>query len=295
MGMRMIENDVLKVTIADAGAELSSVFDKETQTERMWNANPDVWNRHAPILFPFVGRVTGGVYRYDGTEYEMKTQHGFARDMVFECIEETKTSVTHRLLPTEATRAIYPFEYALFVTHAFDAENPRKLHITWSVKNNGTGEMLYCIGAHPGFTVPTEKDSDKENYYFEIPGREDMEYIQVSPASGFAVPDVHYPLKTDNGFFKFSDAVYDTIIFDTNIDTVRIARPDKTPYVTMECGDFPFFAIWTKKTGNFICLEPWVGRTDDDGFTGTVNEKASIVTLAAGEEKTISHTMEFHK
>lgn len=295
MAMRVMENEVLKVTVADAGAELSSVFDKETQTERIWNADPAVWNRHAPILFPFVGRVVGGVYRYDGKQYEMKTQHGFARDLVFECVEETGVSVTHRLLPTESTRAVYPFEFELFVRHEFDAEDPRKLHVNWIVKNNGNGEMLYFIGAHPGFSLPTAKDSDKEDYYFEIPGREELSSIRVSKESGFAVPETHYPLKTDNGFFRFSDDVYDTIIFDEqNIDTIRIAGPDRMPYVTMECAGFPFLAIWAKREGNFICLEPWFGRTDDDGFTGTLEQKASVLKLAAGESKETAYSMKFH-
>ena len=59
MGMHILENEYLKVMVADAGAELSSVYDKETDTERLWDADPAVWNRHAPILFPFVGRVIG--------------------------------------------------------------------------------------------------------------------------------------------------------------------------------------------------------------------------------------------
>ena len=79
MAEHIIENDYLKVTIEDKGAELVSVYDKENNEERIWCSNPDVWNRHAPILFPFVGKVNNGVYRYNGKEYEMKTQHGFAR------------------------------------------------------------------------------------------------------------------------------------------------------------------------------------------------------------------------
>lgn len=296
MAMRVMENEILKVMIADSGAELSSVFDKESKTERMWDADPDIWNRHAPILFPFVGRVVDGVYRYQGKEYEMKTQHGFARDMEFECMEENKNKVVHRLLPKENTRKIYPFEYELLVCHQFDNENPRKLHVTWTVKNKGTGEMFYCIGGHPGFALPTESDRDKENYYFEIPGREALESIRVSTKTAFAVPDVHYPLKTEQGFFKFSDDVYSTIIFDEQkIEKIRIAKPDHSPYITMECGEFPFLAIWSKKEGNFICLEPWVGRTDDDGFTGSIADKASVVRLEAGEERTISHSIEYHK
>lgn len=296
MGMRVIENEVLKVTVADAGAELSSVLDKETGVERVWDANPDVWNRHAPILFPFVGKEIGGVYRYQGKEYEMKTQHGFARDMAFECIEETKTSVTHRLLPTEHTREIYPFEYELLVTHELDAENPRKLHVNWTVKNNGSGEMLYSIGGHPAFTLPTNNDNEKENYYFELPGRDKLDYIMVNLENGFIVPDVKYPLETENGFFKFFDVVYETVIFENQkIDKIRIARPDHTPYVTMECGDFEILALWTKKAGNYICLEPWIGRSDDDGFTGTLEEKAGVAKLAAGAERKLTHSIEFHK
>ena len=75
MAMHVLENEYLKVMVADAGAELSSVFDKETDEERLWDANPAVWNRHAPILFPFVGKVIGGVYRIGEKEYNMKTQH----------------------------------------------------------------------------------------------------------------------------------------------------------------------------------------------------------------------------
>lgn len=296
MAMRVLENEQLKVMIADSGAELSSVYDKENQTERLWDANPEVWNRHAPILFPFVGKVSGGTYRIGGKEYEMKTQHGFARDMEFECIEETGTSVTHRLLPTDATRAIYPYEYELLVTHALDTENPRLLHINWEVKNNGDTLMYYSIGGHPGFTVPVETSEERENYYLEFPGKEELTYIAVNPANGLASADKPISLKTEQGFVKYFDGLYDTLIFDyQNIETVRISRPDKTPYVTMDCSQFPFLGIWTKTTGNFICLEPWVGRTDNDGFAGTLEEKVGEETLEAGKSAKVAHTVEFHK
>lgn len=104
MGNQILENNYLKVTVADMGAELISVFDKESQTERMWDANPKVWNRHAPILFPFVGKVSGGVYRYCGREYEMKSQHGFARDLEFVCVKRDEGSVTHLLRADDETK-----------------------------------------------------------------------------------------------------------------------------------------------------------------------------------------------
>ena len=107
MAMHVMENEFLKVAVADAGAELSSVIDKESGLERLHDANPEVWNRHAPILFPFVGKVVGGTYRIGDKEYEMKTQHGFARDMEFEFV--------HSLSRNDYK--IFPPQHHLFLFH----------------------------------------------------------------------------------------------------------------------------------------------------------------------------------
>ena len=294
--MRIIENEALKVSVEDYGAELCSVLDKETGVERVWDGNPEVWNRHAPILFPFVGKVIDGVYRIGDKEYSMKTQHGFARDMVFECVEEAADKVTHRLLATEETKAIYPYDFELFVTHKFDEENPRILQVIWEVVNHSEDTMYYSIGGHPAFTLPVNASEERREYFLEFPGRDNLEYVSVNLENGYIDADIVYPLELDNGYVQFFDKIYDTLIFDyKNIEAVRIAKPDKTPYVTMTCGQFPMLGIWTKETGNFICLEPWFGRSDNVGFTGTVDEKPGVEKLAKEEKKVISYTVEFHK
>lgn len=296
MGMRILENEIIRVEVADFGAELSSVYDKEAQTERLFDANPAIWNRHAPILFPFVGKVNGGVYRIGETEYEMKTQHGFARDMEFECVEETAGSVTHRLTATEETKKKYPYEFELLVTHALDEANPRLVRVSWEVKNNGETAMLYSIGGHPAFTVPVSTKEERDAYFLAFPGMDELTFIGVNPANGLALAEQPKELKLENGYVQFCDDIYDTLIFDyQNIEKVQICRPDKTPYVTMDCSEFPFLGIWAKETGNFICLEPWVGRTDNDGFTGTLEEKVGEQKLGAGCSLAVTHTIEFHR
>ena len=75
-----LENEILRVTVASRGAELVSVVDKRTGAEMLWQADPDVWPRHAPILFPYTGRLKGGRFTHRGVAYE-GGQHGFARDM----------------------------------------------------------------------------------------------------------------------------------------------------------------------------------------------------------------------
>jgi len=102
--LHTIENDYLKVTVSDHGAELTSVYDKAQDFERIWCADPAVWNRHAPVLFPFVGKVKDGAYRYNGNTYAMKTQHGFARDASRKPLILSRTSLC---IPMRHWRSIH--------------------------------------------------------------------------------------------------------------------------------------------------------------------------------------------
>ncbi len=103
-----LENDFLKVAIDDHGAELVSIYDKEKDREVIWQGDPRFWGRHAPVLFPNVGKHYGNHYRIGDKEYASK-QHGFARDTDFTCIDSTLDSVTHQIRSTEETKEVYPF------------------------------------------------------------------------------------------------------------------------------------------------------------------------------------------
>ena len=134
MGIYTMENEKMSVTIADHGAELVSLYDRKNQRELMWQADPAYWNRHAPILFPNVGKYYGGSFTYEGKEYP-EGQHGFARDMDFKRVEGNGDLVKHRLVSSEETRARYPFDFQLDVTHLL---NGNHLTVRWTVVNQGT-------------------------------------------------------------------------------------------------------------------------------------------------------------
>lgn len=297
MENQILENNYLKVTVADMGAELISVFDKESQTERMWDANPKVWNRHAPILFPFVGKVSGGVYRYCGQEYEMKSQHGFARDLEFVCVKRAANSVTHLLRADDETKKSYPFDFELYITHTLDTENGRVLHVQWEIRNIGVDKMYYSIGGHPAFKVPARAGERRADYYLQIPQNSNLKYILLNEKTGLASPEKTSVLELEEGFYPIYENMFDkdALIFEGGqIKEAGIARPDKSPYITMKCEGFPYFGIWSKPEGEFVCLEPWMGRTDNDGFGGTLEEKAGEQMLEAGEIRNIGYTVEFH-
>ena len=285
MSIHVLENEFLKVTIADVGAELISVFDKARQTERVWTGDPAVWNRHAPILFPFVGKVMEGKYRVGGREYPMKTQHGFARDMDFSCVEERADTVAHCLCASEQTRACYPYEFSLTVRHRLEG---RRLRVEWTVENQGGEEMLFSIGGHPGFLVP--EGTRKEDCAILFPGMEKLTYIQASKA-GYALPEK----KTLSGSaVPYQADIPDTWIFENGqVKQVGIAAPDGKPWVMLNCEQFPMLAVWANPQGPFICLEPWFGRTDDEGFTGSIDEKPGVQRLQAGGKMEIAYSIDF--
>ncbi len=290
--MHILENDILSVSIADHGAQLSGVTDKENGCERLWSADPAVWNRHAPILFPFVGNVAGKQYRYNGRTYEMKTQHGFARDLDFVCLDESQSCISQELCSSEETKRIYPFDFRLVVRHRLDEKNPRLLHVEWEISNTGDGEMYYAIGGHPGFMPPA--GTRKEDCLLGFPGNEKLHYISVSPA-GLALPDTVHEMTLLDGRVPYGETLPETWIFeDHQVPAVQIVRPDGAPWVTLHCETFPMLAVWAKAEGPFICLEPWYGRTDNEGFTGEISEKVGEECLAAGQTKKISYSIEFH-
>ena len=44
----------------------------------------------------------------------------------------------------------------------------------------------------------------------------------------------------------------------------------------------PYLGIWTKPNAPFICIEPWHGFTDPEGFSGDFKDKPGIFVLSAG-------------
>lgn len=289
MAEHILENEFLRVIIADEGAELISVWDKEAGQERIWTGEPAIWNRHAPILFPFVGKVQAGKYRIGEQEYAMKAQHGFARDKVFACMEKTETSITHRLNATEQTLVIYPYEFQLTICHRL--LSGKQLDIEWTIENLGEGKMFYSIGGHPGFMAP--EGVRKEDCLISFPGKEKLQYLSANSA-GYILPQKK-TLPLNNGLASWQEDIPDTWIFeDHQVQSVGIARPDGTPFVTLHCESFPMLAVWANPQGPFICLEPWFGRADDEGFTGTIDQKKDVQTLDAGEKKEITYSIEFH-
>ena len=101
-----LENETHVVNLTTMGAELLSFKDKQQEVEYIWQGDPTFWGRRAPVLFPIVGRLKNDSYTYEGKQYTM-TQHGFARDGVFEVEEVNEGSVIFLLKSNPHTLSTY--------------------------------------------------------------------------------------------------------------------------------------------------------------------------------------------
>ena len=81
MMLYTISNNRITVQIDSWGAQIMSLKTAD-QVEYLWQGDEAYWRNRAPVLFPFVGRLAGGKYLHNGTQYHVGL-HGFARDFEF--------------------------------------------------------------------------------------------------------------------------------------------------------------------------------------------------------------------
>ena len=283
-----LENDELLVTVARRGAELTRIYDKKADREVLWCAEPSVWNRHAPVLFPFVGKCYEGAYVHDGKEYGM-TPHGFARDMDFEPLLCDMDECWFRLKDTPETYKKYPFHFEVEIGHRLEG---RTIEVMWKVANRDSGEMLFMMGGHPAFQVPEGKNIYDFTFEFNRRGCREGQFTDclhyLAPnAKGYEKEELQGNLKLSEGRVPLTKGFFDTALtymFDeAQVSSVSL-MVDGSPYVTLECSDFPYLGIWTMEaTHPFVCLEPWYGICASDGYKGELKDRRGIISLPGWE------------
>ena len=252
-----IQNQCLTVQVEDLGAQLASIRTPDGE-EYLWQGDPDIWARRAPILFPFIGRLREGSYDLDGTAYAIST-HGFARDMAFTVTEQGPDRVSLRLTDTPETRAVYPFAFGLTVTYALEGNRLVKSH---RVENRSDRDMLYELGAHDGFRVP----GPMKEWSVRLSS---LEAVRLYGMDGqLMVTPPGEPIPLTEGALPLTPASFglDTLILDSPPGARAVLTdPLGRPRVAVTFPGFPYLGLWTADkpfdTG-YVCIEPWSSLPD---------------------------------
>ncbi|KEQ52946.1 aldose 1-epimerase family protein [Sphingobium chlorophenolicum] len=273
--------DGLSARINPLGAELWSLKDGQGR-ELMTDANPRWWTGHAPLLFPFVGRSRGDVYRFEGREYPMP-QHGFARQRNFAAVERSAEAVTFRLEADADTRTAYPFDFRLDMRFAIEGAT---LRMTATVGNLGASDMPFSFGYHPAFAWPLPFGGAVEAHrvLFEKAEPAPIRKVGVEPGlialESAASPVEGNMLAPTHAMFEGDALIWDRLESRSLFWGVPGGRGLKIDFP-----DTPWLGLWQKPGAHYLCVEPWAGMADPVGFTGDVWGKQGIMRLAPGEER----------
>ncbi|WP_176592225.1 aldose 1-epimerase family protein [Sphingobium sp. EM0848] len=276
-----IASDGLSAHIHPFGAELWSLKDAEGR-ELMTDADPRWWTGHAPLLFPYVGRSRGDVYRYQGQDYPMP-QHGFARRRDFSVAERSGDAVTFRLEADVETRAVYPFDFRLDMRFAVEG---RTLRMTATVSNPGETDMPFSFGYHPAFAWPLPYGGAVEEHRVVFEKAEPALIRKVGDEPGLiALESVASPvegavLAPTHKMFEGDALIWDQLESRSLFWGVPGQRG-----LQIDFPDTPWLGLWQKPGGQYLCVEPWAGMADPVGFEGDVWAKQGILRLAPGEER----------
>lgn len=287
--MKTLSNSQLSIQVSPHGAELCSICCNGK--EYLWQADPAFWKRHSPVLFPIVGSVWENTYKHEGQSYSL-TQHGFARDMDFELISESENEVHYRLTDTEETRKKYPFPFCLEIGYRIEG---KKVEVLWTVRNTGTKELYFQIGAHPAFYYPGYDAETAERGYFGFDKADGLRNILISE-KGCADVAHDYPLELTDGLLPLDIHTFDKdalILENSQVKEVTLYNKDKKPYLSLYF-DAPVVGLWSPPAKNapFVCIEPWYGRCDRAHYTGEYKDKDWMQHLLAGEVFEGGYTIE---
>lgn len=278
-----LKNEFLSVSIDSIGAELISLKDKN-QVEYIWQRDEKYWKSSSPILFPQIGNARNDKTIIYGKEYVL-LKHGFCRNIEFEVKKNTETEVEFFMQETDRTLEVYPFLFELCLIYKL---NKDRLQIEYRVKNKDKKEMLYLIGAHPGFRCPIYENEDFEDYIIRFEMIEDaystvydLDKKEFDTSNRIHILNNSDIIELSHDLFK-KDAIY---LDELKSRKVSIINKSSNKGVMVDFNSFDTVAFWTAMPdAPFICVEPWNGSAircdENDEFIN----RYKIQKLSAGKE-----------
>ncbi|WEV53285.1 aldose 1-epimerase family protein [Bifidobacterium sp. ESL0704] len=289
--MEQLHNDHFLVVIDRHGAQINHIYNRKYHFDYIWNN--DIWPKHAPVLFPAIGRSNEDAYLYEGRRYNMP-QHGFASDYDFDIIESNDTKLVLSLKANEATKKIYPFDFVLTVTFTLGDDG---LTLRFVVANRGEKTLSYSLGSHPAFNVPIDGEGAFDDYTLRFtPQQRELKQFGIvktpNPYRDGKIKDVvGFDGELPLDYRHFDDGLI--IIENEGIAEVELSSPKTSHSIALTLSDFRYLTLWTKEGSDapFLCLEPFNGLPDVVGEPLDIMKKEGNMLLEPGELKASSYSI----
>lgn len=278
--MLTLQNENLTLCVDPFGAQMMELGSKQG-TQFLWNGDKQYWPDRAPVLFPYVARLTDGCYTLCGERYSMDI-HGFAKDSVFTIEEQSSDSVTFCLRQTPETLRQYPFRFTSRVRYALRGWT---VHVTYSVCNEDEKELPFGIGGHPGFRVPLTGSTGFEDckLCFSQPCLPDRigftgdcylnGQTECFPLEGGTTIRLRHELFDE-----------DAIVLKNMARCVSLCSEKTGKSVTVAYPQMPYLGIWhmPHTDAPYVCIEPWASLPSRQDVVEELSCKSDLIHLAPG-------------
>ena len=287
-----LKNEFYEATLSTLGAELTSLKNKDGR-ELLWQ-NPEAsgWQSHAPLLFPFCGRLKDSEFIYKGKAYPM-TIHGFASSTEFTAKKVSEKEIVLVMKSDEKTREKFPFDFLFTAVYTLDGN---RVNLKVTVENTGTEILPYVFGWHPGFNLPTDNGQDINDYRVKFKDKSEVKRVLFTGDLSIPSTVVDYPL-SDGEYRLSEEEIYkvDTMVFKEVGTGVKLYAEGHPFSLDMTWTDnLPVLCIWKmpKSEAKYICLEPWTHHTARGERSNDI-ESRPMIRLESGKSESYEYTLKF--
>ena len=261
--------------IRSFGAELNSW--RADGCDLIWSKNPAIWNQTAPVLFPVVGWTRDGRVRVKERTYPLAL-HGFAWKKLFRLTATAEDFARFALCDDADTRALYPFAFRFEVEFRLGAN---RLENRLIVTNTGETPLPYACGLHPAFRWPLAGSHSVHKLIFDE--AESPNIPIIGPGGLFSQPTRQLPLAGRTLALEPELFKRDALCF-LNLKSRGLGFDNgEGTSLRVELDGFPHVGFWTLPPAKYLCIEPWTGHGDPEGFAGDLFDKPSMRILQPAE------------
>ncbi|MCC6093868.1 MAG: aldose 1-epimerase family protein [Eubacterium sp.] len=285
-----LQNDAVQVSLDTLGGTLSSI--RSNGLEYLWQGDPAYWSSKAPICFPICGGLRDGHAFIGNGKDAFLNRHGCVRKREFQLEKQTNDTVTLSISSNEEMLKEFPYPFVLHAEYKLDKN---KVRVTYHVENTGSEKMPFCIGGHPGFNVPLEKNEAFEDYELRFEEKETCDAPVVLAKSGLIDMNERIPFLDNQDSIRLSHDFFnvDAKLLD-NLKTrkVTLISTKSGHGVSVAFDDFPYLNVWSSSNkGPFVALEPWCGISTAADEDDVFENKRHVQFAEPGETKSYSFTI----
>lgn len=281
MSLITISNGQLSVTVDTHGGAFNSII--SGGIEYLWQGDTNYWKSRDYILFPYVGRLTDGVYLYKGEKYPLNT-HGFLRGMELEVSEQREDFVSLHLGSSDETRPQFPFEFDFYVDYALSGASVIR---TIRVVNTDGKTIHFGLGGHPGFNAPINGEGEFTDWQLEFDTECSPLHVEFDTAN-YRMSGIETPYALDNGkVFRLRHELfdYDAVVLKNMPRSVTLRSAKSEHAVRVDFPGMGYVGFWhmPKTDAPYVCVEPWVSLPSHSAYIEDIEQQADIVHVPAGE------------